>query len=114
MFVFPLQVQQSAMLVPMDQMAAQLIHILADHRASDPNHKVTHYISPHFIRPMSSVCICNACLARPGHEHDNKSVLRRYQQPHVGKVHTSSWQVCPPFVTATMLCRSWSSSQQPS
>ncbi len=46
MFLFDLQVQQSAMLVPMEQMAAQLIHILADHRASDPNHKVTHYINP--------------------------------------------------------------------
>ena len=46
MFVFHLQVQQSAMLVPMEQMAAQLIHILADHRASDPNHKVTYHNDP--------------------------------------------------------------------
>ena len=36
----PTQVQQSAMLVPMAQMPAQLIHILAAHRASDPSHKV--------------------------------------------------------------------------
>ncbi len=99
MFVFHLQVQQSAMLVPMEQMAAQLIHILADHRASDPNHKVTHYNDPHLIRPMSSVCVCNACLARPGHEHDNIRVLKN---------------VTYKFLTATMLCRSWSSSQQPS
>ena len=34
------QVQQSAMVVPMQQMVAQLIHILAEHRASDPDHKV--------------------------------------------------------------------------
>lgn len=47
MFVFDLQVQQSVMLVPMEQMAAQLIHILADHRASDPNHKVMYYSDPH-------------------------------------------------------------------
>lgn len=34
------QVQQSVMVVPMEQMPSQLIHLLAQHRASDPTHKV--------------------------------------------------------------------------
>ena len=92
MFVFDLQVQQSAMLVPMEQMAAQLIHILADHRASDPNHKVTHYIDPHAY-PTLLVCICNACLARPDHLHDTVHVLRSISsKPHTGKACTLSGQ----------------------
>lgn len=51
-----LQVQQSAMLVPMEQVTAQLMHILADHRASDPNHKVT--CNSQYMHPLALYVLC--------------------------------------------------------
>lgn len=87
------QVQQSAMLVPMEQMAAQLIHILADHRASDPNHKVTYQNGPHAQTYVITLYLRYACLARPDHVHDNICAPRIVSsKPHIGKACTLSGQ----------------------
>lgn len=70
------QVQQSAMLVPMEQMAAQLIHILADHRASDPNHKVLVFFTTAKLTQLYAE-LCNATGIPVLEIHSRKSQSHR-------------------------------------
>lgn len=70
------QVQQSAMLVPMEQMAAQIIHILSEHRASDPKHKVLVFFTTAKLTQMFAE-LCNAAGIPTLEIHSRKSQAHR-------------------------------------
>ncbi|KAL3162374.1 hypothetical protein ABBQ32_010052 [Trebouxia sp. C0010 RCD-2024] len=70
------QVQQSAMLVPMAQMPAQLLHILAEHRASDPSHKVLVFFTTAKLTQMYAE-VCNAAGIPVLEIHSRKSQSHR-------------------------------------
>ena len=57
-----MQVAQSAVVVPMQDMTAQLLHILTQHQAADPEHKVgTSMLPVSVMHPCSAADTATPC-----------------------------------------------------
>ena len=67
------------MTVSMEQMSAQLIHVLAEHRASDPEHKVLVFFTTARLTQMYAE-MCNHAGIPVLEIHSRKFQAHRYTQ----------------------------------